>query len=84
MVTNGQIDRLILSFLGANKALENKYLTGQIDIELTPQGTIAERLRAAGAGIPAFYTPTGVCKWSIAFNGDFLLASAHKLSSYSH
>ncbi|PNS16606.1 Succinyl-CoA:3-ketoacid coenzyme A transferase 1, mitochondrial [Sphaceloma murrayae] len=60
LVNSGQVDRLILSFLGANKKLEQKWLTGQISIELTPQGTIAERLRAAGAGIPAFYTPTGV------------------------
>jgi len=39
--------------------LEKMYLTGQIELELTPQGTLAERIRAAGAGIPAFYTPTG-------------------------
>jgi len=49
-----------MSFLGNNKSLEKKYLSGEVAIELTPQGTIAERLRAAGAGIPAFYTPTGV------------------------
>ncbi|CDM34916.1 hypothetical protein DTO013E5_3183 [Penicillium roqueforti] len=56
---NGQINRLILSYLGNNKALEKKYLTGHTAIELCPQGTLAERLRAGGAGIPAFYTPTG-------------------------
>ncbi|KAF9884119.1 hypothetical protein FE257_002291 [Aspergillus nanangensis] len=55
----GQVDRLILSFLGNNKALEKKYLTGNIAIELCPQGTLAERIRAGGAGIPAFFTPTG-------------------------
>ncbi|KAH1536235.1 hypothetical protein KXX61_000845 [Aspergillus fumigatus] len=55
----GQVDRLILSYLGNNKALEKKYLTGKIAIELCPQGTLAERLRAGGAGIPAFFTPTG-------------------------
>lgn len=55
----GQVSRLILSFLGNNKALEKKYLTGEIGIELCPQGTLAERIRAGGAGIPAFYTPTG-------------------------
>lgn len=60
LVNSGQVDSLILSFLGANKELERKWLTGEISIELTPQGTIAERLRAAGAGVPAFYTPTGV------------------------
>ena len=55
----GQIDRLILSFLGNNKALEKQYLSGRIAIELCPQGTLAERIRCGGAGIPAFYTPTG-------------------------
>ncbi|PYI32070.1 3-oxoacid CoA-transferase [Aspergillus indologenus CBS 114.80] len=55
----GQVNRLVLSYLGNNKALEKKYLSGDISIELTPQGTLAERLRAGGAGIPAFFTPTG-------------------------
>ncbi|KAF7593029.1 hypothetical protein BBP40_012116 [Aspergillus hancockii] len=55
----GQVNRLILSYLGNNKALEKKYLTGDVAIELCPQGTLAERLRAGGAGIPAFFTPTG-------------------------
>jgi 3-oxoacid CoA-transferase len=60
----GQVDRLILSYLGNNKALEKKYLSGKIAIELCPQGTLAERLRAGGAGIPAFFTPTGARKYS--------------------
>ncbi|KAH8588828.1 succinyl-CoA:3-ketoacid-coenzyme A transferase [Bisporella sp. PMI_857] len=60
LIESGQISRLIMSFLGNNKALEKKYLSGEVAIELTPQGTIAERIRAAGAGIPAFYTPTAV------------------------
>ncbi|CAG8973151.1 hypothetical protein HYALB_00008682 [Hymenoscyphus albidus] len=60
LVQSGQIDRLILSFIGTNKFLEKKYLSGKIAIELCPQGTIAERIRAGGAGIPAFFTPTGV------------------------
>lgn len=55
----GQVNRLILSFLGSNKVLEKKYLTGEIAIELCPQGTIAERIRAGGSGIPAFFTATG-------------------------
>ncbi|OJJ45517.1 hypothetical protein ASPZODRAFT_153164 [Penicilliopsis zonata CBS 506.65] len=55
----GQVNRLILSYLGNNKDLEKGYLTGKIAVELCPQGTLAERLRAGGAGIPAFYTPTG-------------------------
>ncbi|OQO07011.1 hypothetical protein B0A48_07577 [Cryoendolithus antarcticus] len=60
MIEAGQVSRAICSFLGNNKALEKKYLTGKIAIELTPQGTIAEKLRCGGAGIPAFFTPTGV------------------------
>ncbi|KAK4217441.1 mitochondrial succinyl-CoA:3-ketoacid coenzyme A transferase 1 [Rhypophila decipiens] len=55
----GQVDRMIMSFLGANKKLEKQYLTGKIAVELCPQGTLAERIRAAGSGIPAFFTPTG-------------------------
>jgi len=49
---------LVLSYLSNNKALEQKYLSGHIEIELCPQGTLAERLRAGG-GVPAFYAPTG-------------------------
>ncbi|KAK1624203.1 coenzyme A transferase [Colletotrichum phormii] len=64
----GQVNRLILSFLGNNKALEKKYLTGEIGIELCPQGTLAERIRAGGAGIPAFFTPTGA--HSLVQSGD--------------
>ena len=48
------------SYVGENKEFERQYLTGELEVELTPQGTLAERLRAGGAGIPAFYTPTGV------------------------
>jgi 3-oxoacid CoA-transferase len=59
LTRSGQIDRCILSYLGNNKLLEKKYLEGHIAIELCPQGTLAERLRAGGAGIPAFFTPTG-------------------------
>ncbi|OAV95472.1 hypothetical protein PTTG_04623 [Puccinia triticina 1-1 BBBD Race 1] len=54
-----QVSKLIGSYIGANKLLENLYLTGQISLELTPQGTLAEKCRAGAAGIPAFYTPTG-------------------------
>ncbi|KFY09339.1 hypothetical protein V491_08245 [Pseudogymnoascus sp. VKM F-3775] len=60
LVHSGQVGRLVLSFLGSNKALEAQYLNGEIAIELCPQGTLAERIRSAGAGIPAFYTPTGI------------------------
>ena len=56
----GRIRKTISSFVGGNKELARLYLTGQMEVELTPQGTLAERLRAGGTGIPAFYTPTGV------------------------
>ncbi|KQS73838.1 CoA transferase subunit A [Modestobacter sp. Leaf380] len=56
----GRIAKTISSFVGGNKELARLYLSGQLDVELTPQGTLAERLRAGGCGIPAFYTPTGV------------------------
>ncbi|KAL7942927.1 hypothetical protein V8C42DRAFT_142542 [Trichoderma barbatum] len=59
LTESGQINSLVLSYTGGNKLLERGYLDGQLAVELCPQGTLAERLRAAGAGIPAFYTPTG-------------------------
>ena len=59
LTRSGQVTNLILSYLGNNKNLEKKYLEGKIGIELCPQGTLAERLRAGGAGLPAFFTPTG-------------------------
>ncbi|PTB63492.1 3-oxoacid CoA-transferase [Trichoderma citrinoviride] len=59
LTESGQIDNLILSYTGGNKVLEKGYIEGKLSVELCPQGTLAERLRAAGAGIPAFYTPTG-------------------------
>ncbi|RDA93542.1 hypothetical protein CP533_3976 [Ophiocordyceps camponoti-saundersi (nom. inval.)] len=59
LTESGQVKRLILSYLGNNKLLERNYLQGSVAIELCPQGSLAERLRAGGAGIPAFYTPTG-------------------------
>jgi 3-oxoacid CoA-transferase len=62
LTSSGQVNRLILSYLGNNKVLEKKYLTGEIAIELCPQGTLAERIRAAGAGIAAFFTPTAARK----------------------
>lgn len=60
LIASGQVSKAICSFLGNNKALEKKYLSGEIAIELTPQGTLAEKIRCGGSGIPAFYTPTGV------------------------
>lgn len=54
-----QIKKMISSYVGENREFERQFLTGELEVELTPQGTLAERLRAGGAGIPAFYTPTG-------------------------
>jgi 3-oxoacid CoA-transferase subunit A len=55
-----QIKKMISSYVGENKEFERQYLAGELELEFTPQGTLAERLRAGGAGIPAFYTRTGV------------------------
>ena len=55
-----QIRKMISSYVGENKEFERQYLAGELELEFTPQGTLAERLRAGGAGIPAFYTRTGV------------------------
>jgi 3-oxoacid CoA-transferase subunit A len=55
-----QIHKMISSYVGENKEFERQYLAGELELEFTPQGTLAERLRAGGAGIPAFYTRTGV------------------------
>ncbi len=60
LLANRQIAKMISSYVGENKEFERQYLSGELEVELTPQGTLAERLRAGGAGIPAFYTPTGV------------------------
>jgi len=54
-----QIKRMISSYVGENKEFERQFLSGELEVELTPQGTLAERIRAGGAGIPAFFTPTG-------------------------
>ncbi|HHU95173.1 MAG TPA: CoA transferase subunit A [Alcaligenaceae bacterium] len=55
-----QIKKMISSYVGENKEFERQYLSGELELEFTPQGTLAERLRAGGAGIPAFFTATGV------------------------
>jgi 3-oxoacid CoA-transferase subunit A len=59
LIENQQVKKLIASFVGSNKFLEKLALNNGIEMELNPQGTLAERMRAAGAGIPAFFTPTG-------------------------
>jgi 3-oxoacid CoA-transferase subunit A len=59
LLRNKQIVKMVSSYVGENKEFERQYLSGELEVELTPQGTLAERLRAGGAGIPAFFTATG-------------------------
>ncbi len=60
LIEAGQVRKVIASYVGENKLFAEQYLAGKLEVEFTPQGTLAERLRAGGAGIPAFYTKTGV------------------------
>ena len=86
LLAAGRIRRTIGSYLGENKEFARRYLGGEMEVELTPQGTLAERLRAGGAGIPAFYTPAGVgtdvadggLPWRYDGNGSVAIASPPK------
>jgi 3-oxoacid CoA-transferase subunit A len=60
LLKNRQVKKMISSYVGENQVFEQQMLSGGIEVELTPQGTLSERIRAGGAGIPAFFTPTGV------------------------
>lgn len=60
LLESRQVRRMIASYVGENKEFERQYLSGELELEFTPQGTLAERLRAGGSGIPAFFTKTGV------------------------
>lgn len=62
LLESKQIKKMIASYVGENKEFERQFLSGELEVELTPQGTLAEKLRAGGAGIPAFFTATGVGK----------------------
>ena len=81
-----QIRRIVASYVGENKEFARQYLNGELEVELTPQGTLAERLRAAGVGIPAFYTLTGIgtqvaaggLPWRYATDGSVAVASPPK------
>jgi 3-oxoacid CoA-transferase subunit A len=81
-----RIARVIASYVGENKEFARQFLAGELEVQLTPQGTLAEKLRAGGAGIPAFYTPTGVgtpvseggLPWRYGPEGDVVLASPGK------
>src|SRR5689334_25432458 len=59
LLANGQVKKMVSSYVGENKTFERLYLEGKLEVELCPQGTLAERIRLGGAGIPAFFTPTG-------------------------
>ncbi|MEZ3178639.1 CoA transferase subunit A [Streptomyces pimonensis] len=86
LLAAGRIARVTGSYIGANKEFARQYLAGELEVELIPQGTLAERLRAGGAGIPAFYTPAGVgtqvaeggLPWRYDGSGGVALASPAK------
>jgi len=83
LLAAGRISRVTGSYVGENKEFARRYLSGELELELTPQGTLAERLRAGGAGIPAFFTPAGVgtqvadggLPWRYGPDGSVLVAS---------
>ncbi|MFF0138253.1 CoA transferase subunit A [Streptomyces sp. NPDC005227] len=82
----GRIARMTSSYVGENKEFARQYLSGELEVELTPQGTLAERLRAGGTGVPAFYTPAGMgtqveeggLPWRYTPDGGVALASPPK------
>ncbi|MFF4802789.1 CoA transferase subunit A [Streptomyces sp. NPDC001351] len=86
LLADGRIARVTGSYVGENKEFARQYLSGELEVELVPQGTLAERLRAGGAGIPAFYTPAGVgtqvavggLPWRYASDGAVAVASPAK------
>ncbi|OZF25682.1 succinyl-CoA--3-ketoacid-CoA transferase [Rhodococcus sp. 14-2496-1d] len=86
LLTGGKIRRMVASYVGENKEFARQYLSGELEVHLTPQGTLAEMLRAGGAGIPAFFTPAGVgspvsdggLPWRYNSDGTVALASPPK------
>ena len=86
LLKDKRIRRMVASYVGENKEFERQYLSGELEVELTPQGTLAEKLRAGGAGIPAFFTATGVgtqvadggMPWRYAPDGSVIKASPPK------
>jgi 3-oxoacid CoA-transferase subunit A len=86
LLKDKRIRRMVASYVGENKEFERQYLSGELEVELTPQGTLAEKLRAGGAGIPAFFTATGVgtqvaeggMPWRYAPDGSIATASPPK------
>lgn len=88
LLSEGRIRRIIASYIGENKEFARQYLSGDVEVELTPQGTLAERMRAGGVGIPAFFTPTGVgtvvseggMPWRYSPDGSVAVVSPPKLT----
>ncbi|MFC3574224.1 CoA transferase subunit A [Streptomyces sp. CA-142005] len=86
LLAEGRIARVTGSYVGENKEFARQYLAGELEVELVPQGTLAERLRAGGSGIPAFYTPAGVgtqvatggLPWRYGTDGSVAIASPPK------
>ena len=86
LLSLGRIRRVTASYVGENKEFARQYLAGELEVELTPQGTLAERMRAGGAGIPAFFTPAGVgspvadggLPWRYDSDGSVAVASPPK------
>ena len=86
LLTDRRIRRMVGSYIGENKEFERQYLGGELEVELTPQGTLAEKLRCGGSGVPAFYTPTGIgtqvadggMPWRYRADGTVALASPAK------
>lgn len=86
LLDHKRIQRTVGSYVGENKEFARQYLSGELEVELTPQGTLAERLRAGGVGIPAFYTPSGVgtqvadggLPWRYDPSGEVVVASPPK------
>jgi len=86
LLENKQVRRVVASYVGENKEFAHQFLSGELEVELTPQGTLAERLRAAGVGMPAFYTVTGMgtqvaaggLPWRYAEDGSVAVASPPK------
>ena len=86
LLRDKRIRRMVASYVGENKEFARQYLAGELEVELTPQGTLAERLRAGGSGIPAFFTATGVgtqiaeggLPWRYAADGSVAVASPPK------
>src|SRR3954454_8290176 len=86
LLEQGRLRRMVASYVGENKEFARQSLAGELDVELTPQGTLAERMRAGGSGIAAFFTATGVgtqvaeggLPWRYAEDGSVALASPEK------